>query len=222
MEFLCEMDLNKGSGIYAIVNLINDHCYVGSTTNFHTRKLTHLSRLRKNKRPSIRLQEAYNTYGENNLIFGVLEAVVGSENLQSAEQRWVDKLRPEYNYDTKIVRYKFSKLRNKKISTTLKRVAKRGKENPLHGVKRDRDVVDRIFKTRALLGKDKIYGKTSHSVLQYDERGNFISEYMSVNDAFKATKIHRDKISGLCRGDYPYKNNTGYIFKYKKDNGLDR
>lgn len=61
------------SGIYKIINKINNKCYIGSTKNFKKRFQRHLQMLRKNCHHSIKLQRSYNKYGEDNFIFEIVE-----------------------------------------------------------------------------------------------------------------------------------------------------
>lgn len=55
--------------IYHITNKLNGKKYIGKTTNYPHRVETHLSDLRLGKHHSIKLQRAYNKYGEENFIF---------------------------------------------------------------------------------------------------------------------------------------------------------
>ena len=61
------------SGIYVITNIVNGKFYVGSTTNFDKRWISHKRQLKANKHHNIMLQRAYNKYGLENLVFDILE-----------------------------------------------------------------------------------------------------------------------------------------------------
>lgn len=87
---------NNSSGIYYIYNLINNKCYIGSTCNFHKRKLQHFSSLRGNRHRNIKLQKSFDKHGEENFEFGIIEYVKVSDLLNS-EQKWMDFFKPEYN-----------------------------------------------------------------------------------------------------------------------------
>ena len=69
------------SGIYKIINVLNNKMYIGSTKNFKKRFQTHLRMLRKNKHHSIKLQRAYNKYGEENFKFEIVEECEYTKNL---------------------------------------------------------------------------------------------------------------------------------------------
>lgn len=57
------------SGIYAIVNLVNNKKYIGGTFNFWKRFKRHKSYLYNCKHPNRHLQFAWNKYGESNFRF---------------------------------------------------------------------------------------------------------------------------------------------------------
>jgi len=69
MLYICVM---KGY-IYIIRNSINGKFYIGSSKNYHVRKLKHFNDLRKNKHHSIHLQRAFNKYSEENFEFIIIE-----------------------------------------------------------------------------------------------------------------------------------------------------
>lgn len=55
--------------IYFIINQTTKKRYVGQTTNFSRRKSEHLEKLRKHAHINIKLQAAFDKYGENDFIF---------------------------------------------------------------------------------------------------------------------------------------------------------
>lgn len=73
-------------GIYAIKNKINGKMYIGMTTDFKDRIEKHLWALRNNKHHSIKLQRAFNKYGEDNFDYYVLEEMKESTSNQLAEK----------------------------------------------------------------------------------------------------------------------------------------
>lgn len=73
-------------GIYAIQNKINKKMYIGMTTDFKDRIEYHLWELRNNKHHSIKLQRAFNKYGEDNFEYYVLEEMKESTSNQLAEK----------------------------------------------------------------------------------------------------------------------------------------
>lgn len=77
------------SGIYKILNLVNNKFYIGSALNINSRFNIHKCLLRKNKHHSRHLQSAWNKYGETNFEFKILE-YCEKDNLLKREQFWLD------------------------------------------------------------------------------------------------------------------------------------
>lgn len=82
--------------IYFIINKINNKRYVGQTTNYSRRRSEHLLKLKENRHPNIKLQNAWNKYGENNFI---IEKIV-YDNLTKEELNEMEKYYIQY-YDSK-------------------------------------------------------------------------------------------------------------------------
>lgn len=78
------------SGIYAIVNIVNDKIYVGSAVNFSERWRLHNLALSKNKHHNRHLQAAYNKYGKDSFIFVVIEYT--KVWLLEREEHWINTL----------------------------------------------------------------------------------------------------------------------------------
>lgn len=83
-------------GIYKIENTKNGKFYIGSTVNFHKRKLSHFRQLRKNIHHSIYLQRAFNKYGEDVFKFTIIEEC---ENTLEREQEFLNKLDYSKSYN---------------------------------------------------------------------------------------------------------------------------
>lgn len=81
----------KASGIYAIRNLVNGKRYVGSAVYLTGRFCDHRKRLRLGKHHSIKLQRAWDKYGEQAFVFEVLEVIPDKELLIVAEQKWIER-----------------------------------------------------------------------------------------------------------------------------------
>lgn len=83
---------SKSAGIYLIISKINGKRYVGSSVRICKRWLDHLSPLRLNKHPNKHLQNHYNKYGEDDLVFSILEVVERGElSLQDFKQLLLDR-----------------------------------------------------------------------------------------------------------------------------------
>lgn len=87
----------KVSGVYKIQSKkCPVRCYVGSAKNIHARWLIHLRDLRRDKHHSIKLQNHYNKYGKDDLVFSIL---IGCDpgDLVCTEQFFMDSLKPYFN-----------------------------------------------------------------------------------------------------------------------------
>jgi len=84
------------SGIYEIRNMVNGHRYIGSSYDLHHRMLQHFWALKKNVHGCRHLQNAYNKYGKENIVFTPLFEC-GVEYLEILEQEEIDIQKPEYN-----------------------------------------------------------------------------------------------------------------------------
>jgi len=69
------------SGIYKIINKINNKYYVGSAKNIRNRWKKHFTDLNTNRHPNYHLQSAYNKYGKDSFIFTFIEEVESNKKL---------------------------------------------------------------------------------------------------------------------------------------------
>jgi len=84
------------SGIYIIINTLNNHRYVGSAVNIKGRWSKHVSDLVRGRHYNKHLQRAWTKYGKQCFAFYVME-FVSDALLIEAEQFYIDLLKPEYN-----------------------------------------------------------------------------------------------------------------------------
>lgn len=83
-------------GVYKIE--CNGKIYVGSSSrNIQKRWAQHCNDLRKGKHGNQRLQNAFNKYGENSLIFSIITIVESPKEVIIFEQLYIDELKPYYN-----------------------------------------------------------------------------------------------------------------------------
>ena len=99
---MAEVDLNK-SGIYQIINLINEKIYIGSAIKFRKRWNLHKLQLRKNIHENRHLQAAWNKYGEESFSFEILE-YVEKQFLLLIEQQYINTKNCEYNISRDVTR----------------------------------------------------------------------------------------------------------------------
>ena len=80
-------------GIYKITNKINGKFYIGSSKHINRRWWEHKKDLKNNNHCNLKLQNAWNYYGENSFEFGVIEST--SENdLLIRETFYLDTFKP--------------------------------------------------------------------------------------------------------------------------------
>lgn len=86
----------KISGVYQILNKVNNKSYIGSSINIHARWARHICDLNNNVHHSLYLQRAWNKYGKDSFIFTILEER-DKEDLIKREDYFFSFYRPEYN-----------------------------------------------------------------------------------------------------------------------------
>jgi group I intron endonuclease len=89
------------TGMYQILNLVNNKRYIGSSKNIKQRWHFHKRDLYKNKHHSQHLQFAYNKYGLKNFEFSILE-ITTEELLTERENYWCNLFNthnPDYGYN---------------------------------------------------------------------------------------------------------------------------
>mgnify|MGYP003406648949 CR=1 FL=1 len=89
-------NMNKG-GIYAILTNNGECKYVGCTNLFSKRWYEHKTTLKSNKHSNAYLQQAWNLYGEDSIIFIILELCSGYMNMLDREDYWTKKMSPDCN-----------------------------------------------------------------------------------------------------------------------------
>lgn len=169
-------------GIYMIVNLENNHKYIGSSVNIKRRLEIHRANLRHNNHDNPHLQNAWNKYGEDNFVFNILEKC-GKDVRFEREQYYVNIIKPEYNICTEIVQNPpVSEYSRRKHSETRKR----------------------------LLAEGKIPITNNKPVYVYYKDGSFVGYWESVRKASKALNIHYSSACRCIQGhDFQAK---GYRF----------
>jgi predicted GIY-YIG superfamily endonuclease len=85
--------LDSPSGVYIIICRANLKAYIGSSYQIHERWLEHYRELKKNQHNNDHLQRAWNKYGEDQFMVGVLE-YTSKNNLFEREQVYLDRFKP--------------------------------------------------------------------------------------------------------------------------------
>lgn len=84
---------NQGhGGVYQILHAASGKVYVGSAVHLEKRHAQHQRMLRAGKHHNVKLQRAWDKYGEGAFVFKVLEHVPEPATLLQREQAWIDAL----------------------------------------------------------------------------------------------------------------------------------
>jgi group I intron endonuclease len=75
--------------VYKIVNVVNQHFYVGSSVKIRTRFQTHRRQLRKGTHHCVALQRAWSKYGEDCFKFTVIASPETIEAMVSLKDQWL-------------------------------------------------------------------------------------------------------------------------------------
>lgn len=109
-------------GIYEIVNKVNGHKYVGSSTNIQKRWKQHINALKRKDHHNKYLQRAWNKYGKKTFIFRVLVYLEPKETVR-IENLLLSLGKYEYNIATDATKpllgKSFSKEHRKSLSNSL-------------------------------------------------------------------------------------------------------
>jgi len=212
----------KKSGVYKITNVITDKIYVGSTLDFDGRWWDHKKRLKKGNHHSIKLQRSYNIYGENNIIFEILE-VCDKGVLLIREQYYMDlydSYKNGYNCRPKAENHlgaKRSEESRKKMSESAKKY-----ERQPHSEETKRKIsLANKGKISWAKGKKQtkehtINASKSHckKIEQYDMNGNFIKEWDSIKSCAKNLNLDKGAIWKVLTGRH--KQTKGHVFCYSR------
>ena len=189
---------NKTSGIYAIVNKINWHIYIGSSENITNRWKRHYKLLQNGEHHSNHLQHAWNKYGADCFKF-VIIFLCNKHNLLACEQFYIDILRPEYNVSPKagssmgIIRSEEYRLKQS-ISQRGKIISKETRERISHG----------MMGKQNSLGVKRSVSEETRAKISSSLVGHSVSEETRAkfrNKTFKHTEEAKRKIGDAAKGN---------------------
>ena len=115
----------KKCGIYCIKNIVNNKCYIGSSTHIYYRIRRHKSDLLRKVHANPILQNAYNKYGADSFVVSIIEECA-EDMVLVREQHYIDTILPVYNITKEVINNRPSPESRLKISNTMKAKAKAG------------------------------------------------------------------------------------------------
>lgn len=207
----------KTTGVYLIGFVGSDKKYIGSASctiyksdGFNGRWRNHISKFRKNKHTSPYLQNAFNKYGEENMFFEIL-VECRPEFCLEQEQFYIDKydsFRSGYNIRPKAE----NNLGFKHSEKSKQLMVDRAKEwldtqtpkvmELFHKGLNGREISRKLNIGRSTVGKivklqDKSFprvGSKPRNVKQFDEQGNLINQWHSIEEASKHLDLSESTI----------------------------
>jgi len=209
------------SGIYYILNKINQKRYIGSTRDFNLRKNEHWSKLRNNKHTNLHLQNSWNLHGEENFKFHAL-LMCEKKILLEQEKYWIEKYETSdkkkgYNIEKDPICRSKSKSTREKISNTWKEKYSKGYVHPNKGKKFGPEVIKNMRKAQSgkKLSKshvEKMSKSLQKPIIQCTMDGVEIRKFPSTKSAAESLSIKGPHITRCLKGRR--KSTGGYTFKY--------
>jgi group I intron endonuclease len=227
--------------IYKITCLKNDKFVIGSSINRH-RWSQHLSALNRNKHGNPILQNYYNKYGKNSIIFEIVQSKVPENILLHVEDIWIGALCSMTEDKNKGMNVRKA-FRGKNDAKACEKISKNniGKKhtveakekisNSLKGRKQNKESIDKRIETRrkngsffisedrkkylSELNKGKPNFKNSKVIYQLDLNGNIIKKWNSAQEASKIGGFSFKNISSTANGNR--KTHAGFMWKFEKD-----
>jgi len=214
----------KIATVYGIKNLLNNDSYIGSTTQFNSRKHRHFYSLIHNTHHSIVLQRAYYKYGKDNFILFKIEVFpyFNKEDILQKEQYYIDRNNCKYNI-CKIAGSQLNSTRTDEFKQKCSELAKGrpGWNKGLHTMTSEQKMKMKIGREKGkkrIMTKEliaNIIEKKSKSVLQFDIDGKFIKEWKSLKEVSINLPCSHGKLSEYMNGKSNISTFKNFIWKVK-------
>lgn len=199
------------SGIYKIINIINQKLYIGSSKDVLYRKYEHFRDLKLKQHHSTTLQNAFNKYGEQNFTFEILEECE-KENLIEREQYYFDTLKPEYN----ICQIAGNTLGVKHNEVSKQKMSEFRKGKSFHSDFQRKRISE--VHTNKIVSKEtrELRARAVEQINPFTNE--VVAEYYSLSEATRLTKINN--IFAVLKGIQQSSGN--YKWRYKIETEEDR
>lgn len=179
MLYLCKKNNKMNSGIYKIINTINNKVYIGKSINIKRRFSQHLSALKiKSKDENRHLINAYHKYGKENFKIEIIEAINFNSNelvFKERELYWIDYFDSTnrgkgYNLRRDSSTSMFTHEETRKIQSENSK----GENNPNYGKKWTQEMRDNMAE---LVAEGYKNGTRNHSEERRKETSEFFKEF---------------------------------------------
>jgi len=189
------------TGVYKIVNIVNNKCYIGSSVNIEKRWYFHKERLARNKHHCKYLQNAYNKYGKDCFVYTIVETCSRDRSIiLSLEQKYLDSLKPEYNH----CKIAGSPLGTRHTEETKRKMSLSSKGKTFSKEHKGKISVSHIGRKRRNLYKP---------IIKICPNTNCVLEtFKSVQEASSNDAVTGARIASAARG--VQKTSRGFIWKY--------
>lgn len=117
-------------GIYKITNVVNGRFYIGSSNNINKRWRSHTGYLKRGQHQSIKLQRAWDKYGQDAFLLELVETVMEQDDLLKREQYYLDTLKPDYNMTLLVGATFVGRKHSPKTIEKMREAANRRNHNP--------------------------------------------------------------------------------------------
>jgi|688.fasta_scaffold418842_2 group I intron endonuclease len=197
------------SGIYKILNKVNNKFYVGSSINIKNRWVKHKALLRKNKHENEHLQHAWNLYGEDAFEFIVMIEVEEIFLLKSIEENIIQETK---SFDRQ---FGYNKT---KYTECPNRGRKMNEEQKKHlsilntGRKMDEEVKKKISESL----KGRVFTDETLKKMSDAKKGKIIPHKEKLDNS-KRTKQFREKLSNFAKTRKGIKNGNSKLNLEKID-----